>query len=123
MVTWSLDQAYNVYPDIEGEFEDALDQSLDPHGPGVLFDLVVGLGLAPGAVAIDVGCGEGAHAVGLAERFGFSVTGIDPVSRHIEVAQASANHVRNSFQTGTAEEIPAGDGTVDLVWCRDVLRR
>jgi cyclopropane fatty-acyl-phospholipid synthase-like methyltransferase len=56
----------------------------------MLFDLVAGFGLAPGAVAIDVGCGEGEQAISLAERFGFSVTGIDPVRRHIEVASAAA---------------------------------
>jgi SAM-dependent methyltransferase len=121
MVTWSLDQAYDAYPQIEGEFEEALDQSLDPRSPGMLYDLVAGLGLAPGAVAIDVGCGEGAQAIGLAERFGFSVTGIDPVSRHIEAASAAAPSTGTVFKLGTAEQIPAGDATADLVWCRDVL--
>ena len=121
MVTWSLDQAYDAYPQIEGEFEEALDQSLDPRSPGMLYDLVAGLGLAPGAVAIDVGCGEGAQAIGLAERFGFSVTGIDPVSRHIEAASAAAASTGTVFKLGTAEQIPAGDATADLVWCRDVL--
>jgi hypothetical protein len=59
MANWSLDQAYDAYRRIEAEFEEALDQSLDPRGPRGLFDLVAGLGLVPGAVAIDVGCGEG----------------------------------------------------------------
>lgn len=121
MVTWSLDQAYDAYPQIEEEFEEALDQSLDPRSSDMLFDLVAGFGLAPGAVAIDVGCGEGAQAIGLAERFGFSVTGIDPVRRHIEAASAAAASSGTAFELGTAEQIPAGDATADLVWCRDVL--
>ena len=56
---WSLEQAYDAYPRIEEEFSAALDQSLDPRGPDLLYDLVARLGLAPGAVALDVGCGEG----------------------------------------------------------------
>src|SRR6516225_1992621 len=36
-------------------FAEALDHSLAPHGPGLLFDLVAELGLAPGSVAVDVG--------------------------------------------------------------------
>jgi SAM-dependent methyltransferase len=120
MVTWSLDHSYGEYPEIEEEFTAALDESLAPRGPDVLFDLVAGFGLPPGAVAVDVGCGEGRHALGLAERFGFSVTGIDPVQRHIELARAAAT-AGTEFHLGTAERIPACDATVDLVWCRDVL--
>jgi SAM-dependent methyltransferase len=80
-VPWSLEQAYDAYPRIEEEFSAALDQSLDPRGPDLLYDLVARLGLAPGAVALDVGCGEGRQALALHQRFGFHVTGIDPVPR------------------------------------------
>jgi SAM-dependent methyltransferase len=118
MVAWSLDHAYEAYPRIEEEFSEALDESLDPRRSDMLFDLVAGFALPPLAVAIDVGCGEGRHAVMLAERFGFSVTGIDPVARHVEVASASD---AVTFQLGSAERIPARDATVDLIWCRDVL--
>jgi len=106
---WSLEQAYDAYPQIEEEFSAALDQSLDPRGPDLLYDLVARLRLAPSAVVLDVGSGEGRQAVALHQRFGFHVTGIDPVPRHIV------------FEVGTAENIPAGSGTADLVWCRDVL--
>ena len=120
-MTWSLEQAYDVYPQIEEEFSAALDESLHPRGPDQLLDLVAGMGLAPGAVALDVGCGEGRHALALHQRFGFHVTGIDPVRRHLEVARAAADEGGPAFTPGTAEDIPAGLGTVDLVWCRDVL--
>ena len=118
---WSLEQAYDAYPRIEEEFSAALDESLRPRGPGQLLDLVAGLGLPPGAVALDVGCGEGGHALALHQRFGFHVTGIDPVSRHLEIARGAAGAGDPAFIHGTAEGIPAGTGTVDLVWCRDVL--
>ena len=118
---WSLEQAYDAYPQIEEEFSAALDRSLDPRGPDLLYDLVARLGLAPGAVALDVGCGEGRQALTLHQRFGFRVTGIDPVPRHIEVARAAAGPDGPVFELGTAEDLPAGPGTADLVWCRDVL--
>jgi SAM-dependent methyltransferase len=120
-VEWSLEQAYDAYPQIEEEFSAALDNSLHPHGPDQLFDLVAGMGLAPGAAALDVGCGEGRHALALHQRFGFHVTGVDPVRRHIETARAAAGKDGPAFTHGTAEDIPAGPGTADLVWCRDVL--
>jgi 2-polyprenyl-3-methyl-5-hydroxy-6-metoxy-1,4-benzoquinol methylase len=89
MVSWSLEQAYDAYPRIEQEFADQLGHSLAPRGPGQLLDLVADFGLEPGAAAIDVGCGEGGHAIALAGRSGLAVTGIDPVPRHIEDGQAA----------------------------------
>jgi len=117
---WSLDTAYDAYPAIEEEFSATLDQSLQPRNSDMLFDLVAELGLAPGAVALDVGCGEGTQAVELAERFGFAVTGIDPVPRHIAVARAQAVG-KAEFVLGTAESVPAAASSADLIWCRDVL--
>jgi SAM-dependent methyltransferase len=121
MAGWSLDQAYGAYPLIEEQFAAALDESLNPRGPELLFDLVAGLGLPPGSVAIDVGCGEGRHAIELASRFGALVTGIDPVPRHIAAARAAAGPDGPVFELGSAEQLPAKDATADLIWCRDVL--
>jgi 2-polyprenyl-3-methyl-5-hydroxy-6-metoxy-1,4-benzoquinol methylase len=75
---WSLDESYDAYPRIEENFQAALDTSLNPRGPDMLYDLVSDLGLSPGATVVDVGCGEGRHSVKLAERFGFAVTGSTP---------------------------------------------
>jgi ubiquinone/menaquinone biosynthesis C-methylase UbiE len=115
---------------IEEELNDALDQSLHPRGPDMLYDLVGELGLGAGATALDVGCSEGRHTFELARRFGLRVLGVDPVERHIDTAlrelgeQASStvglgNVVR--FALGSAEALPAKDASTDLVWCRDVL--
>jgi SAM-dependent methyltransferase len=127
---YALDEAYDAFPRIEDEFLEMLDGSLAPRSPDFLYDLVAGLPLPAGAKAIDVGCGEGAHAVELARRFGLEVTGIDPVEgqlercrRHLaEAAGADPSLAeRVSFARGHAEQLDFGDGAFDLVWCRDVL--
>jgi SAM-dependent methyltransferase len=119
-----LEQAYGDFPRIEDAFQAALDGSLHPRGPDFLYDIVRGLGLAPGASVIDLGCGEGDHSLRLAETFGFSLLGIDPVRRNIELGNETlaakpelGGRVR--FELGAAEELPAGDASVDLVWCRE----
>jgi SAM-dependent methyltransferase len=121
-----LEEFYDAYPRIEEELRAALDESLQPRGPELLYDLVAGLGLPRGAHALDAGCGEGRHAVELAERFRFTVTGVDPLPRHLELANAAAGRRpeaghRVRFAPGAVEALPLGDRTVDLVWCRDVL--
>src|SRR2546421_164222 len=122
-----LELSYDAYPRIEEAFQAALDESLQPRGPELLYDLVRDLGLAPGSLAVDIGCGEGWHSLELAERFQLTVIGIDPVPRHIELASqqlaardTEAAH-RVQFELGAVEALPLADETVDLVWCRDVL--
>lgn len=125
-----LKDFYDDYPRVEQAFQLALDKSLDPRGPQLLFDIVARLGLAPGATAVDVGCGEGRYSIELARRFELRVHGIDPVPRHIEISNQAlavatqhdarmADRVR--FDLGTAESLPEADGSINLVWCRDVL--
>lgn len=120
----------DAYPRIEEAFQAVLGESLQPRGHEALYELVGGFGLPAGSAAVDVGCGEGRHSLELAERFRLTVTGIDPVPRHIELAQAelaafAALHPdaerRVSFELGVAEALPLEDRSVDLVWCRDVL--
>jgi len=118
VVSEGLVANYDAFPRIEEEFHAALEESLAPRGPDVLYDLVARLGLPRGASAIDAGCGEGLHAQRLTE-LGFDVLGVDPVPRHIELAHENAPAAR--FVLGRLEELPAGDGSADLVWCRDML--
>ncbi|MEX0682871.1 MAG: class I SAM-dependent methyltransferase [Dehalococcoidia bacterium] len=122
----SLDQSYDDYPRIEDAFQAALDESLNPRGPDSLYEIVGKLGLPPGASVVDLGCGEGRQSIELTKRFGFMLHGVDPVPRHIELANEALRlnpelrtHVR--FDLGAAEAIPAVDASVDLIWCREVL--
>jgi SAM-dependent methyltransferase len=127
---WTLEAGYDAYPRIEEAFQHALDESLQPRGPEMLYDLVAGLDLPPRASVLDVGCGEGRQSLELARRFGVEVVGVDPVVRHIELsnealAAAAGNDpsltARVRFAIGAAESLPVGDATTDLVWCREVL--
>ncbi|HVH62256.1 MAG TPA: methyltransferase domain-containing protein [Candidatus Dormibacteraeota bacterium] len=122
----SLDESYDSYPRIEEPFQEALDTSLNPRGPDFLYELVERLDLPASATVADVGCGEGKQAIELAERFGFIVTGVDPVSRNIELCnerlrEHGALRDRVRFVRGAVESLPIDDGSVQLVWCRDVF--
>jgi hypothetical protein len=59
-----LDEFYVEYPRIEPVFLAALDESLEPRGPDLLYELVDAMGLPSGSTAADVGCGTGRHACG-----------------------------------------------------------
>jgi sarcosine/dimethylglycine N-methyltransferase len=111
-------------------FEAALDDSLAPRGLGLLFDLVAGLGLPPGSLVVDVGAREAGQCFELSRRFAFTVHGVEPVRRHLEgaaralqVLAAAESEVaaRVRMDEGVAERLAEPDGSVDLIWCRDVL--
>jgi len=53
---------HDAFDLVEEQFNQALDESLGPSGPGVLYDYVAAMGLPAGSVALDAGCGEGEHA-------------------------------------------------------------
>jgi SAM-dependent methyltransferase len=115
-------QDHDAYDLIEEQFNDELDRSLGPSGPEALLGYVAEMGLPAGAVVVDAGCGEGEYAVELATRFGFHVTGVDPVPRCVQTAQLTAPPgCPVTFAVGTCERLPLPAGAADLVWCRDVL--
>jgi ubiquinone/menaquinone biosynthesis C-methylase UbiE len=121
---------HDSYDEVEEQFQNAMEVSLNPAGPDVLYDLAAGLGLAAGGAVLDVGCGVGRHTIQLARRLGLTVRGIDPDPRSLEIARHDlhgASHDHSgleqlvSFAAGTAQNLPAADRSIDLIWCRDVL--
>ena len=111
-------------------FDAALDESLGPRGFGMLMDLVAGLSLPPDPIALDVGAREGHYCVELSRRFGFEVHGVEPVRRHLDNAARALQALaatepevaaRIRMVEGVAERLGEPDGSVDLIWCRDVL--
>jgi SAM-dependent methyltransferase len=115
-------RAHDAYDLIEEQFNRELDGSLGPSGPDALFGYVAEMGLPAGAVAVDAGCGEGEHAIELATRFRFRVTGVDPVARCVRTARQNAPPgCPVSFAVGLAQQLPLPSASADLVWSRDVL--
>jgi len=126
----SLKQSYESFGKIEDEFKQDLDESLNPRGSAMLYDLVAEFPLPPRGAALDVGCGDGGHTLKLARRFDLHVRGVDPLPWHIdlardELARQAADLPRLGeavrFEVGSAESLPVGDASADLIWCRDVL--
>jgi SAM-dependent methyltransferase len=116
---WALDAFYDDYPRVEEAFARTLDQSLAPRGPDVVYEVAEALGLPSTATVVDAGCGEGRDVVALHDRFGWSVVGIDPVARHLELTREAAGPL--PLAAGRLEALPLADRSVDLVWCREVL--
>src|SRR5205814_9020913 len=85
---FSLEESYDAFPRIEAEFGTALDASLGPRGPELLYELMRDLQLGPRATVVDVGCGEARPSVALAERFRAPVHGAHPLARHPELSNA-----------------------------------
>ncbi len=88
-------------------------------GRGATAKRVVDLaGVHPGMVVVDVGCGPGAAARSAARR-GATVTGVDPspmmrrLARWLSALQG-AHGV--TWLDGTAEQLPVGDATADVLW-------
>ncbi|MFC7549369.1 class I SAM-dependent methyltransferase [Plantactinospora sp. GCM10030261] len=126
----SIDDVYGDPFDDE-EFDAALNESLAPRNLNrLLFDLVAGTGLPPGSIALDVGARDGRHSFELSRRFGFVVRGVEPVRRNLDnaardlaafaVAEPEAA-ARVRVEEGVAEKLTDPTGSVDLIWCRDVL--
>ncbi|HUB39938.1 MAG TPA: class I SAM-dependent methyltransferase [Streptosporangiaceae bacterium] len=115
-------QDHDAYDLIEDQFNRELDFSLGPAGPDSLFGFVAEMALPSGAVVVDAGCGDGEHAIELGTRYGFLVTGVDPVPRCVQAARRNAPPGSPvTFAAGTADQLPLPSGSADLIWCRDVL--
>ena len=75
-----------------------------------------------GQTALEIGCGGGLLCEEIA-RMGFHVTGIDPSEKSLQIAaeHASANGLQIQYKSGSGEAIPCGDGSMDVIFCCDVL--
>jgi demethylmenaquinone methyltransferase / 2-methoxy-6-polyprenyl-1,4-benzoquinol methylase len=89
--------------------------------------LIADLGLPPGSSGLDVGCGVGLYTLWLAEAVGprGRVVGIEPSAERVEEARALVGHrlpaSRLEFREGDATKLDVADGTLDWLWCGDVL--
>ncbi len=105
----------------ENDIGAVLDESLDPRGPDMLFDLAAELGVTASSKVLDLGSRDGRHLVALRDRFGCTPVGVEP-------ADANFRRMRRAYPGdllvvahGVAEALPFADESFDLVWIRDVL--
>lgn len=107
------------------EFYALTDRSLAPRPSGMLADKLAGLGISADHHLLDVGCRDADHTIALAQRFGCTALGIDPVAHRIsnaqtEIAKAELGQ-RVQAVVGWIKAIPAEDASIDFIWCRDML--
>ena len=107
------------------EFTAVVSESLYPRGPEVLLDRFGDLGVRPGELVLDIGGRDARHAVDLVHRYDVRVLMIDPIPLHIArarelIAEAKVDH-RITTDLGQIEQLPLAAGTIDHIWCRDVL--
>jgi len=121
----NLNRMTTIYGPTTWDVYSRLDESLDPRGPDMLYDLAAEH-IAEEDTVLDAGCRDAAHLIELAHRHP-SITGIgvEPVTIHVERARAAvqAAHLsdRITIHQGVVHDVPAPDGSIDFVWCRDVL--
>jgi SAM-dependent methyltransferase len=89
--------------------------------------LIADLELPPGSTGLDAGCGVGLYALWLAEAVGLRgrVLGIEPTAERVAAARElvgkRVDAGRLEFREGDATALDMKDGTLDWVWCGDVL--
>jgi SAM-dependent methyltransferase len=101
--------------------EAALEISLHPRPPSLLFDRAAELDLPAGERVLDAGCRDGEHARRLATGLGREVIGIDLVHRNLVAAVKHPDAAGTAFVLGDLAALPLAAESFDLVWCRDTL--
>lgn len=83
--------------------------------PGLVLDAMRGLAPWRGRDLLDLGCGSGFWLPGYADEAA-AVTGVEPAPDLVELARA--REPRATVLQGSAEHLPLGDATVDVVHAR-----
>ncbi|MEZ4835640.1 MAG: class I SAM-dependent methyltransferase [Caldilineaceae bacterium] len=117
-----------IYNESEEEYQallDAVDESLHPRGPDMLYDKFAGFHPTPNSVVLDLGCRDAAHACELSRRFGCRVVGVDLIDANIARAhrRIADGRLEDRVQViqGDILQLPLADAMFDFIWCRDVL--
>jgi SAM-dependent methyltransferase len=117
-----LDAIYASLWTAHGDEFGALDRSLGPRSWTFLFDVAGAADLGSHSTVADVGCGRGNHCFELARRFGCRAVGIDLVLPPLQTAALSTDRSPLAeFVQGDVERLPIRTGSIDFVWCRDML--
>ena len=118
----TVQELYELWAD-ENAINEALARSLEPRGVDSLFEAFAALGPRAGDLVLDAGARDAKYAIRLVRDFGVRAIALDPVPRHIELAQAAVAAAAVDVQVvqGSLEQLPLEDDSVDWIWCRDVL--
>jgi len=121
----TVDDLYGDYWANASALETIASTSLDPRGPDVLYTHFASFDVTASDLVADIGSRDASYAVELYRRFGCRVLAVDPVPLHAEmarrtVAEAGFDDVIEIHQAGI-EALPAADGSLAAIWCRDVL--
>lgn len=121
----NLDRMATIYGPTTWDVYARLDESLDPRGPDMLYDLAAEH-IAENATILDAGCRDATHLVELASRHStITGIGIEPVAIHVDRERAAVKNAhlsdRITVHQGVLHDVPAPDNSIDFVWCRDVL--
>ena len=113
-----------VYSSRHHGLYEALDRSLDPRGPEMLFE-AAGAYLQSGSRVLDIGCRDARHLVRLVQAHNCRGVGFDPVDWNLERAQAAVHEAglgdRIEIRKGVIEQIDDPNDHFDFIWFRDVL--
>lgn len=71
----------------------------------------------PGRTCLDLGCGNGAAAIEIAERFGLTTVGVDVDPDQIDRARRTATQADVRFEAADAERLPFPDDAFDFIVC------
>jgi SAM-dependent methyltransferase len=102
-----------------------LGTSLEPRATTILYEEFARLGVGLENLVLDAGARDAVHAIELVRRLGCRAIAVDPVPLHVDrarerVAAAGLEDRVEVVQAGI-ESLPFEDGSIDYVWCRDVL--
>src|SRR5262245_40984540 len=125
MIQLTVEEMYGDPGLDETAIEAALNRSLNPRRPEMLYDKMGDLGLAAHHQLLDIGSRDARHSCALAERYDWRVLAVDPVAHNLQradklIAERQMATLVQS-QQGTIEAIPASDTSMDYIWCRDML--
>jgi SAM-dependent methyltransferase len=109
----------------ESGLEAELERSLDPRPVECLYDAFGDLGVGEADLVLDIGSRDAKHSVELVRRFGCRVIAADPIPEHLERARERVADEgvddRVTVLDAVIESLPVDDGSIDYVWCRDML--
>lgn len=107
------------------ELAELVSESLSPRGPEMLFDLFAEGSVRPGELVLDLGARDAAHAIELIRRFGLRLLMVDPIPKRLARAVSQIEEAglagRVITDIGEIERLPVSSGSIDHIWCRDVL--